>query len=337
MTKEQQRVLVVDDERFNINVLVDLLKNEYKMMAAKDGAMALKAVGANPPDLILLDIMMPDMDGFEVIQQLKANPETASIPVIFLTAKTEAADETKGFELGAVDYIAKPFNPAVVQARVRTQLELILQRRKTEDLLEAILPKKVIKDLQTTGISKPDSFEDVTILFSDFVDFTENSAKMSPEALIGELSEIFSAFDEIIEKNNCERIKTIGDAYMAVCGMPEKDPEHAQNIINSALEFIEYLKKRNSSSQYRWENRMGINSGALVGGIVGTKKYIYDIFGDSVNLAARLEQNSEPLKILVSDSTYNLAKNNFSFGDAQNIELKGKGEVSVRFLDALQV
>lgn len=332
MTNEQQRILVVDDERFNINVLVDLLKDEYKMMAAKDGAMALKAVGVNPPDLILLDIMMPEMDGFEVIQKLKSNPETANIPVIFLTAKTEAADETKGFELGAVDYIAKPFNPAVVQARVRTQLELIEQKRKTEDLLESILPKKVIRDLQTTGMSKPDSFKDVTILFSDFVDFTENSAKMTPEALIGELSEIFSAFDEIIEKNNCERIKTIGDAYMAVCGMPEKDPEHAQNIINAALEFIEYLKQRNSSSQYHWENRIGINSGALVGGIVGTKKYIYDIFGDSVNLAARLEQNSEPLKILVSEATFALAKDNFSFEEEQNIELKGKGNVKVRFV-----
>lgn len=333
MINKQQRVLVVDDERFNINVLVDLLKNEYKMMAAKDGATALKAVGANPPDLILLDVMMPDMDGFEVIRQLKADPETAKIPVIFLTAKTEAADETKGFELGAVDYIAKPFNPAVVQARVRTQLELITQKRKTEHLLESILPKKVIQDLKTTGISKPDSFKDVTILFSDFVGFTENSAKMTPEALIGELSEIFSAFDEIVEKHNCERIKTIGDAYMAVCGMPEKDPEHAQNIINSALEFIEYLKERNSTSPHRWENRIGINSGALVGGIVGTKKYIYDIFGDSVNLAARLEQNSEPLRILVSDSTYNLAKNNFPFGNVRNVKLKGKGELPVRFLE----
>ena len=125
MTKEQYRILVVDDERFNINVLVDLLKDEYKMMAAKDGAMALKAVSVNQPDLILLDIMMPEMDGFQVIEALKANPDTAHIPVIFLTAKTEVADETKGFELGAVDYIAKPFNPSLVKVRVNTHIKLI--------------------------------------------------------------------------------------------------------------------------------------------------------------------------------------------------------------------
>jgi adenylate cyclase len=333
MTKEQQRVLVVDDERFNINVLVDLLKNEYKMMAAKDGAMALKAIAANPPDLILLDIMMPEMDGFEVIQKLKSNPETATIPVIFLTAKTEASDETKGFKLGAVDYIGKPFNPDVVLARVRTHIELIEQRRKTENLLEAILPKKVIQDLQTTGSSKPESFENVTILFSDFVGFTENSAKMSAEDLITELSDIFTAFDEIVDKNNCERIKTIGDAYLAVCGMPDEDPDHAKHIVKAATEMVEYLKKRNSSSMYKWENRTGIHSGSVVGGIVGIKKYLYDIFGDAVNTAARAEAVSEPLRITVTQSTSDLLEGTFKLSPRGPIDLKGKGVMELYFVD----
>jgi sigma-B regulation protein RsbU (phosphoserine phosphatase) len=125
MAEEQQKILVVDDERLNINVLVDLLKPDYKMMAAKNGEQALKAVRiANPPDLILLDIMMPEMDGYEVCRRLKADEATRDIPVIFVTAMGETSDETKGLEVGAVDYLTKPISPPIVQARVKTHLAL---------------------------------------------------------------------------------------------------------------------------------------------------------------------------------------------------------------------
>jgi len=135
MAEEQQKILVVDDERLNINVLVDLLKPDYKMMAAKNGEQALKAVKiANPPDLILLDIMMPEMDGYEVCRRLKADEATRDIPVIFVTAMGETSDETKGLEVGAVDYLTKPISPPIVQARVKTHLAL---RRNMADLQQA--------------------------------------------------------------------------------------------------------------------------------------------------------------------------------------------------------
>lgn len=333
MAIEKQTVLVVDDATENIDVIVGLLKDQYRVKVAVNGTKALEIVEKNHPDIILLDIMMPEMDGYEVINKLKNNPDTRDIPVIFLTGKTETSDETKGFELGAVDYIAKPFNPSVVKARVSTHLGLEKQRRKIEQLLSNILPKKVISDLKVAGASKPELFHNVTVMFSDFVRFTDLSTNISPERLISELSEMFTAFDDIITNNHGERIKTIGDAYVAVCGMPYEDQNHARNIVQSAIEMIDYLNKRNKTSALQWQCRIGIHSGPVVGGIVGIKKYLYDIFGDTVNTASRVETSSETMRITVSQSTYDWVANDFNFTSRGLIELKGKGELDLYFVD----
>ena len=335
MNNEKMTVLVVDDATENIDVIVGLLKEHYKVKAATNGLKALKIITSKPPDLVLLDIMMPEMDGYEVIKNIKKNPMTADIPVIFLTGKTDVSDETTGFELGAVDYISKPFNPLVVKARVKTHLELVKQRRKTETLLASILPEKVINDLKSVGFSKPDVFENVSVLFSDFVGFTDMSTTMKPEILINELSEIFTEFDSIIEKNQCERIKTIGDAYLAVCGMPIQNPNHAEFMTKSALKMLQYLEERNKSSDIHWQCRIGIHSGSVVGGIVGVKKYIYDIFGDTVNTASRIEGASEAMKLSVSHTTYKLIKDKFKCIPRGLILLKGKGDTALYFVEPL--
>jgi CheY-like chemotaxis protein len=334
MNTEKQTVLVVDDATENIDVIVSLLKEQYRVKAAVNGLKALKVVDKNPPDLILLDIMMPEMDGYEVIQRLKDNPKTENIPVIFLTGKTEAADETKGFEMGAVDYISKPFSPSVVKARVNTHLELVKQRKKVEQLLSSILPAKVITELKNGGKVKPELFDNVSVLFSDFVNFTDLSAAITPELLISELSELFTKFDDIMLKNGCERIKTIGDAYMAVCGMPHKDANHAENLVRAATEMIAYLKDRNATSELQWEARIGVHSGPVVGGIVGTTKYIYDIFGDTVNTASRIETSSESMRISISDSTFKVVGNSFPCTSRGAVELKGKGDIELYFVEA---
>ena len=334
MNNEKQTILVVDDATENIDVIVGLLKNQYKVKAATNGLKALKIIDSNnPPDLILLDIMMPEMDGYEVIERIKKNLFTKDIPVIFLTGKTEAADETKGFEMGAADYISKPFNPSIVKARVNTQIELLAQRQKTEELLANTLPAKVIADLKEHGSSKPDLFPNVTVLFSDFVNFTSFSSKISPELLINELSDLFTAFDEIMDKHHCERIKTIGDAYLAVCGMPDEDPDHAKNMVKAAIDMTEYLKQRNSKSAYTWEARIGVHSGPVVGGIVGVKKYLYDIFGDTVNTASRVETASEALKVTISQATRELLTDDFNFTPRGLVDLKGKEDMNLYFVN----
>ncbi len=210
---------------------------------------------------------------------------------------------------------------------------LELEQAKSDRLLHNILPARVIHDLSERGESAPERFENVTIFFSDFVGFTEISSALDPAEVIVELSEIFGEFDRIFVRNHCERIKTIGDAYMAVSGLPDPAPEHWRNILCAARESLAFLNGRNRRpGARRWEMRIGIHSGSVVGGIVGHEKYIYDVFGDAVNTAARMEQASEPMRINVSESTRNLAAGEFEFEDRGAIQVKGKGTVKMFFL-----
>ncbi|WP_207680024.1 adenylate/guanylate cyclase domain-containing protein [Desulfonema magnum] len=208
-----------------------------------------------------------------------------------------------------------------------------LEKEKSDKLLLNILPLRVANDLKEKGKTEPESYENVTVYFSDIVGFTKKSAELDPKFLIDELNDIFTAFDNIIEKNHCERIKTIGDAYLCVCGMPEENSNHAKNVVRSAIEIIEYLKKRNHHTKAQWEIRVGIHTGKVVGGVVGVKKYIYDVFGDTINTASRMESNSEPMKINISEATYHLVKHKFKFVERETIVVKGKGDMKMYFID----
>jgi len=151
--------------------------------------------------------------------------------------------------------------------------------------------------------------------------------------LINELNEIFTSFDDIMERFGCERIKTIGDAYLAVCGMPDKNENHAVNMLQAAIEIKKYLYHRNKSSEIEWKVRIGIHSGKVVGGIVGVRKYIYDVFGDTINTTARMESNSESMRINISETTHHLVKDKFSFVGREPMEIKGKGLMKMYFLE----
>jgi len=218
-----------------------------------------------------------------------------------------------------------------VLVKERTK-ELAREKEKTEDLLLNILPLKVVNDLKKSGKTNPESFENVTVYFSDIVGFTKLSTKLEPNVLIGELNDMFTAFDDIMSKHECERIKTIGDAYMAVCGLPKPNEHHARNIINAALEIREYLENRNETATIKWKIRIGIHSGKVVGGVVGVRKYIYDVFGDTINTTSRMESNSEPMQINVSETTYDMVKDQFEFTPREIVEIKGKGEMRMFFL-----
>ena len=219
-----------------------------------------------------------------------------------------------------------------IQVKERTR-ELEEEKEKSEQLLLNTLPLKVVNDLKENGRTDPESFDDVTVYFSDIVGFTKLSADLSPDVLIYELNEIFTAFDDIMVKHNCERIKTIGDAYLAVCGMPEKKEDHAHHMIRAAIEIRDFLEKRNQESDIKWKIRIGIHSGRVVGGIVGVRKYIYDVFGDTINTTSRMESSSEPMKINVSEATYNLVKGDFKFIKRDPMEIKGLGIIRMYFLD----
>ncbi len=214
-----------------------------------------------------------------------------------------------------------------------------IERDKNEQLLLNTLPAKVVADLRDKGISEPRKFSDVTVFFSDIVGFTEISSGLEPGKLIVELNRMYSEFDDIMQKNGCERIKTIGDAYMAVCGMPEAEPMHAINMILASRDMLYFIQRHNEEAQTDWKIRIGLHSGEVVGGIVGIKKYIYDVFGDTINTASRMESNSEPMHINISQATYALIKNsplvkehNITFKDRESINVKGKGLMKMYFV-----
>jgi len=207
-------------------------------------------------------------------------------------------------------------------------------RKKSDQLLLNILPTGIANDLKEKGKTEPKHFDNVTVCFVDIVNFTQKSASIDPVILIEELNQIFTAFDNIIEKNSCERIKTIGDSYMAVCGLPVPDPNHAFQIVSSCIDMIRFIRKRNTNSKYIWEIRIGVHTGEVIAGVVGVKKYIYDVFGDTINTASRMESNSEPMKINISESTFNLLNDQFETEPRGELNVKGKGKLRMFFVKA---
>jgi len=203
---------------------------------------------------------------------------------------------------------------------------------KSDQLLLNILPAGIASDLKEKGKTEPQLFDNVTACFVDIVNFTRKSTELDPKILIEELNQIFTAFDNIIEKQSCERIKTIGDSYMAVSGLPISVPEHAENIVRSCIDMIYFIRNRNSVSPHKWEIRVGVHSGEVIAGVVGVKKYIYDVFGDTINTASRMESNSQPMKINISESTYNLVKDKFETEPRGELEVRGKGKLRMYFI-----
>lgn len=206
------------------------------------------------------------------------------------------------------------------------------EKEKSDRLLLNVLPARVADELKQTGRTTPELFENVTVLFSDLVGFTTTSATLSPDVLTQELNDLFTHFDAIIDANGCERIKTIGDAYLAVCGMPVPDDAHAVKMVQCAVAMAAWLEERNARSPHVWPIRIGVHSGSVVGAVVGTRKYIYDIFGDTVNTASRMESNSAPMHINISEATYRLLQGRFPCEARPPLAVKGKGDMNMYFV-----
>lgn len=332
LREERKTILVVDDSVENLQILTALLKDNYRIKVAKDGLKAIELVTKDASiDLVLMDVMMPVMDGYTACKKLKENELTASVPIIFLTSLTDAADETKGFAFGGADFISKPFNTEVVKARIKTHIDLQDERRKSDALLRYMLPNTVIQELKTTGRYKPVIHQHTSILFCDLVDFTTMTASMEPTELVDELTDIFTAFDEIVTGNGSLRIKTLGDGYMAAAGLGAHiDDRHAEKLVNSGLEIIEFLAKRNLTNTRKWECRIGIHSGSIISGVVGKSRCQFDVMGDNVNIASRVESNGQPMQVTITEATASLlATEAFKLESLGDVDLKGKGEMQL--------
>ncbi|NEO83326.1 MAG: response regulator [Spirulina sp. SIO3F2] len=513
-------ILVVDDTPTNLRLISQILTNRgYRVRGVTNGPTALKAALVKPPDLVLLDINMPEMDGYTVCRRLKAAPQTVKIPVIFLSALSDASDKVKAFEAGGVDYITKPFRFEEVLVRVENQLtlqyiqrqlaqqslileqfsthlkelhrldtndhvtltdrfddylstgcrllnltsgsvsciegeqyqviathtepdgiapqdnvplaqtysaqvvksqqtqayhdvsqvheltdatvshnlgvqtyigaplwvrgqiygvlvfmdsgvrshpftdrevELVelmaqslskviathqadeqrlqaeqalrLEKQKSEKLLFDVLPQEIALRLTNANESIADQFNSASILFADIVGFTELSAQRSPFALVQLLNDIFSQFDAFAEQLGLEKIKTIGDAYMVAGGLPTERADHVEAIAQMALRIRAYVADfsaaqfpERNSTQPMLQIRIGIHTGPVVAGVIGAKRFTYDLWGDTVNVASRMESSGDPGQIQVTEAVYNALKDHYRFEARGEVAIKGKG------------
>lgn len=344
-------ILIVDDTPANIAAALAILKDLYRTKVATSGAKALEHAGAaDKPDLILLDVTMPDMDGYEVCGRLKADPKTASIPVVFLTARTEAEDEAKGFELGAVDYIHKPFNPTVVRARVHTHLLLRDTLRQIEERNAALDEKTRTLESLAVKLSKylsPQVYASIfagsrdvelaterkrlTVFFSDIKDFTATTADMQPEDLTAMLNRYFTVMSKIALAHGAHIDKFIGDAMLMFFGDPET--RGAEEDAWACVRMAVAMQRQMVELQQEWraigfeqpfEMRIGINTGYCnVGNFGSDDRMDYTIIGAEVNLAARIEAAADPGGILISYPTYALVRDIVRADERGTIAAKG--------------
>ncbi|MEJ7766874.1 MAG: adenylate/guanylate cyclase domain-containing protein [Chitinophagaceae bacterium] len=221
----------------------------------------------------------------------------------------------------------------------KSRVNKILDKQKDqiENLLLNILPKEVAYELQTSGISKPRQYDEVSILFTDFKGFTSIADKLSPSELVEDLNECFIEFDSIMEKYNLEKIKTIGDSYMCAGNLPSPDPDHAYKILKAALEIQAFMEKHNlrrvDKRLQPWEIRIGLHVGPVVAGVVGKKKYAYDIWGSAVNIASRMESNGTPGKVNISANTYDLIKARFDCTHRGKLNAKNLGDLDMYYVE----
>lgn len=309
--REQSTLLVVDDTPENIDVLRGVLKPHYKVKVAINGEQALKqAVSANPPDLILLDVMMPGLDGYEVCRRLKANPATEGIPVIFVTALNETPDELLGFEVGGVDFINKPITPATVLARVKTHLQL----RSAYDFIRDTFGRYLSDEIVDTLINSPQGLKlggekrDVTILMSDLRGFTSIAESLPAETVVDMINIFLGEMTEVIQHFKGTIDEFIGDAILAIFGAPVQRDDDALRAVQCAVRMQLAMEKVNAIYCERGypevEMGVGINSGEVIVGNIGSKlRSKYAVVGRHVNTTSRIESYTLGGQVLISEST----------------------------------
>ena len=349
------KVLIVDDQKANVALLERMLRGAgyVSVTTTTEPGEVCELHRKNRYDLILLDLQMPGMDGFQVMEGLKKIESDGYLPVLVLTAQPE--HKLRALNAGAKDFVSKPFDLPEVLIRVHNMLEVrmlhletkklydrvVAEQKVSERLLLNVLPHSIAERLkgraEVTADSFTeviaDSFAEVTVLFADIVDFTKFSSGVSAEILVNVLNDIFTRFDSIADRYGLEKIKTIGDCYMAAAGLPVPVEDHAIRAAHMALDMMEAMERFNEESRYQLKVRVGISTGSVVAGVIGKRKFLYDLWGDIVNTASRMESHGVAGRIQVTDSTREHLSEPFMLEERGIIHVKGKGEMHTWFLN----
>ncbi len=350
-------ILIVDDQQANVELLEAVLADEgyTNIHGTTDSRQAVPLFRALAPDLVLLDLHMPHQDGFAVMEQMcESIPPDAYVPILVLTADISPEAKRRALSEGARDFLSKPFDFDEVSARIRNLLETRLlhlqledrnrrlaqamqdldaKRELSERLLLNVLPRPIADRLkrEEDGIIA-DSFPEATVLFADIVDFTSIAAGLAPEAVVIWLNDVFSFLDRLAERHGLEKIKTIGDCYMAVSGLPTPRSDHAEAAAELALALCNEMAGRAAPHGGPLRMRIGIHSGPVVAGVIGARKFVYDLWGDTVNIASRMESHGVNGAIQVTEATYQRLRNHYRFEQRGPVEIKGKGPMQTYFL-----
>ena len=349
------KVLVVDDSRTLRRLLIRELNNVgiTNITEAGDCNEALEKVRAESFDLMLLDMEMPELDGLGVLNIVKSDPALSYLPVIVVSGAEQFEKTVECIQIGAEDYLPKPFDPVLLRARVFSSLEkkrlrdldrehiallqhekelLNIEQMKTEKLMLNILPKPIAERLKKGEKNISGSYPEVTILFSDLVGFTKMSSTKSPADLVKLLNDLFTRFDKRAEELGLEKIKTIGDAYMAVGGLPIPRSDHAIIAADMALGMYQDLTEFNQANGSDLQMRIGLNSGPVVAGVIGFTKFSYDLWGNTVNTASRMESTSAIGRVQITPATAEALTGHFILEERELIECKGLGPILTSFL-----
>ena len=401
MSAEQQTILVLEDSTTQqLLVRRSLEKYNYRLLMAKNGRVGFdilqkewKQIG-----LIISDIEMPEMNGFDFCKKVKSHPDYANISFVLLTSLNNPDAVIRGVAVGADNYITKPFTEShfskqikkMVGTRVKSSFhqkpssvevdgknyeiaadynhiirflhstfesilaknrelrrvyemmddlseQLQYSRQEMQKLLNNMMPEEIAETLLAQGFVDPFRKDNVSVMFTDFVGFSSYSEQMPANELVETLGIYFDAFDKIADKHNLEKIKTIGDSYMFASGVPNACKTHAIDCVLGALDIIAFVEERKKAQSKlpAWDIRVGINSGSVIAGVIGTKRHAFDIWGDTVNRASRMETNSQKGRINISESTYRLV-NRFFECQPNGIFDGGSESVAMYLVDGLK-
>ncbi len=298
------RVLAVDDNAFNRHLLERWLTRQgHAVTLAGDGADALQKLAEVDFDLILLDIVMPVMNGLEALAKIKHDERLRHIPIIMISALNELDGVARCIELGAEDYLTKPFRSTILEARIGACLEkkrlrdrevdylrqIELERRRVDELLHVILPDPIVAELKANGAVRPQRHDKVAVMFADIQGFTRFCERQPPEAVVAYLQTLVKSFEEIALTHRVLKIKTIGDSFMAAAGLLEPVPNPVESCVRAGLKMVQVSKLLPP----HWNLRVGVHVGSVVAGVLGNRQYMYDLWGATVNTAARVEANGE--------------------------------------------
>jgi adenylate cyclase len=347
-------LLIVDDQAANVLLLQKILRSEgyTSITSTQNPHEVYQLHKENNYDLILLDLQMPIMDGFQVMEKLMDMEPSGYLPVLVITAQPE--EKLRALKSGARDFISKPFNLAEVLVRVQNLLQVrllnlqtkklfeqvVAEQKVSERLLNNVLPAVIVKRLKDQPEFKADNFSkviadtfpEVTVLFADIVGFTKFTETVSARVLVDLLNDIFTRFDHITDHRGLEKIKTIGDSYMAAAGLPIPMHNHAEQAAHTAFDMLEVMEQINQEYNYKFQIRIGMNSGSVVAGVIGARKFLYDVWGDVVNTASRMESQGIPGRIQITESTQKRLGSNFMTENMGYKDIVGKGAMNTWFL-----